>query len=230
MQTQQQSNADRAHSMMQALQEFRRRQERESSEFAAEFRRLDSTPRDCLALLESDSLTPAISGCSAILQDKQTRLVWLQTLANGRIAACFCGTQENLERSLRRGQEAAAAADNTTQTVLLPRLTDELRQHLLAWPHTYIPTDTTRRRLSAGTHTAPDYPLPDSIPRTIPESIPPTIADTAPLLEMTDDELRRMAITLAPHLGRAGLNAMRKEELVDLCRHLQHTTGHSPHI
>ena len=227
MQTQQQSNADRAHSMMQALQEFRRRQERESSEFAAEFRRLDSTPRDCLALLESDSLTPAISGCSAILQDKQTRLVWLQTLANGRIAACFCGTQENLERSLRRGQEAAAAADNTTQTVLLPRLTDELRRCLSVWPHA---ATVPPRPLSANSHTSPYPPIQHSIPHNIPHNIPDNIAETTPLLEMTDDELRRIALTLNPQLRRAGLNAMRKEELVDLCRHLQYTADHSAHI
>ncbi len=203
------TTADRAQSMMQALQEFRRERERETSEFAAEFQRLDTAQKDCLALLESASLTPALAGGNAVLQDGQVKLLWLKTLANGRVTLCFSGTQEALERSLRRGKEAAAAFSSETWTLLIPQPPEEVRRLLVQHQAQITPA-------------IPGSPDRSQHPRR-------TIAETAPLLEMTDDELRRLALSWAPELGRAGLNAMRKEELVDLCSHLQHTGGRPPH-
>lgn len=200
--------------MMHALQTFRHQRQQEASEFAAEFQRLETTQKDCLAVLEAAGLPPLLNACSSMLRGSTIRLVWLRPTTGSRIAACFAGQGEDIEQALHRGREAAAAIDSTITFATLPEPPDALRHALLHWQQ---PGSNTPER----PHYMPIHAGQPAVPNQQAGSY---------LLEMTDDELRRMAIALSPDISRAGLNAMRKEELVDLCSRLRPANTAPPHI
>ncbi len=214
---------------LRALQEFRRSMEREKSEFSAEFQRLSSQSGDGLGVIEADSLGAVLAGCEAMRGDGRVRLVWLLPMGGGRIAACLSGDLS--EGVAEQGRQAVAARDGGGSVFVSAGAAWELRhavlnlgrlgahgRYLKAAHGDFIGESAAvcgKSGQECGQiKKSPDIKLSDikSADRESPDM---------ELLEMTDEELRRLIVILAPDRVPAELGSMHKEELVDLCSRLR---------
>ncbi len=181
-----------------ALQAFREQKEAESSEFAAEFRRLTDERKSACGLLESSSLTAVAAGCDAALKAGALRLLWLENLPSGRAAACFAGEAAELERALKAGAAAAKKIEEWAIAYVLASPAEQLQKWLLAgcW----------RQRGGYGAADAKEAP---------PEARRVRLGNAAALLECTDGELRELLRRRLPEISETELKNMRRQDMVE---------------
>lgn len=197
--------------MEKALKHFRRQQEAEKSEFAAEFGRLSRTDSRLAAfgLLESCSLTALLLACEGALRAVDLELLWLIERGGGWVAAALLGNAEDLEQAMGKAVSAGKRLGEPllAQTFKEPPLA--LRRWFLS--QNVIQTGGEAMQLKEA----------DEVKQQLAGRV--QLQNAMNLLEYTDAELRsliRQQLPLDDKTSMQRLNSMHKEELVDFYNRL----------
>ncbi len=184
-----------------ALQEFRQHKQGERSEFAAEFQRLTDERQAAFGVLESLGLAALLAGCDAALKAGALKLLWLENLGGGRLAACFAGEAAELDRALKAGVAAAKRVEEWAFAQVLAEPAPQLKKWLLAGAF-------GGQNREVGHMLEPKEALPE-VKRRV------RLSNAATLLECTDGELKELVRRRAPQLSEQDLAQMRRQDMVD---------------